>query len=62
MIPMPEEELKFRNHYHCDDCDEEWQDEWSCMCNDRCPSCNKEIEPYESVDLNYDDKADYEQP
>lgn len=48
---MPEETMRFRNHYHCDDCDVEWQDDWSCMCNDRCPSCNKEIEPYESEDL-----------
>jgi len=23
-----------------------WEDEWDCACNDRCPSCNKEIEPY----------------
>ncbi|HEX3861275.1 MAG TPA: hypothetical protein VHY35_06235 [Stellaceae bacterium] len=46
-----DEEPRFRNHYHCDDCDEEWDDEWSCMCNDKCPSCNKEIEPYKSDDL-----------
>lgn len=37
----------FQNSYKCD-CGEEWEDNWSCACNDRCPSCNKEIEPYES--------------
>ncbi len=24
----------------------------SCMCNDKCPNCNAEIEPYDSVDLS----------
>lgn len=37
----------FINRYHCL-CGVEWQDEWSCACNDKCPACNKEIEPYES--------------
>jgi hypothetical protein len=36
------------NHYCCPYCQLEWQDEWDCACNDRCPTCNKEIEPYES--------------
>lgn len=40
----------FRNHYQCD-CGEEWSDEWSAMCNDKCPECNSEIEPYESEDI-----------
>jgi hypothetical protein len=34
----------FRKSYACP-CGEEWTDEWSCLCNDKCPSCNKEIEP-----------------
>jgi len=25
------------------------EDGWDCGCNDRCPDCNKEIEPYESA-------------
>lgn len=29
-------------------CGIEWEDTWSCACNDRCPVCNKEIEPYKS--------------
>lgn len=35
------------NYYKCP-CGEEWQDNWTCACNDRCPKCNKEIEPYAS--------------
>lgn len=35
------------NYYKCP-CGEEWQDHWDCACNDKCPKCNKEIEPYES--------------
>lgn len=31
-------------------CGETWQDEWDCMCNDRCPVCNHEIEPCESIE------------
>jgi hypothetical protein len=51
----------FLNHYRHDDCPVqpgiEWEDAWECMCNDRCPACNAEIEPYESVDLGiFDDK------
>ena len=48
------ERIVYRNFYHCDaeDCDNPaWEDEWSCMCNDKCPSCNAEIEPYKSKDL-----------
>lgn len=41
----------FVNHYYCDECDEEWDDEWYCMCNDRCPNCNAEIEPHASEEV-----------
>jgi hypothetical protein len=44
-----EDEAKFRNHYR--HCGQEWTDDWSCQCNDRCPVCRKEIEPYQSDDL-----------
>lgn len=39
----------FLNRYK--HCNVEWEDEWSCMCNDRCPVCNAEIEPYESIEI-----------
>lgn len=42
----------FRNKYECTHCDENWEDEWSCMCNDHCPTCNREITPYDSEDLS----------
>lgn len=37
------------NHYRCV-CGEEWEDVWDCCCNDRCPLCGKEVEPYISDD------------
>ena len=49
----------YLNHYRCDHTDSlekgqpvaEWSDEWSCMCNDRCPVCNHETSPHYSEDL-----------
>ena len=38
----------YSNQYCCPYCRLEWQYEWDCACNDRCPTCNKEIEPYAS--------------
>jgi hypothetical protein len=46
------EQVRFLNHYKCPDDGAEWTDEWSCTCNDRCPKCNKEIEPYESEEID----------
>ena len=39
----------FRNFYR--HCEVSWDDEWSCTCNDKCPECGAEIEPYESESL-----------
>lgn len=42
----------FRNHYHCGDCGADWEDEWSCCCDDECPNCgSKNWSPHESDDL-----------
>ena len=38
------------NYYTCS-CGTEWSDIWNCTCNDRCPKCNKEIEPCKSEDI-----------
>ncbi len=46
------EEIRFVNHYKCPYDGTEWSDEWSCACNDKCPTCNKEIEPYESDEID----------
>jgi hypothetical protein len=36
----------FRKHHTCP-CGTNWWDEWDCLCNDRCPTCDAEIEPDE---------------
>lgn len=41
----------YQNHYHCPNDGTSWDDEWECMCNDRCPKCRAEIEPYMSIEL-----------
>lgn len=56
---MPKEPAKFRNYYRCDHKDSleegkparQWHCNWSCCCNDRCPTCNHEVEPYRSEEL-----------
>src|SRR6266705_3598947 len=47
-----DEGIRFINHYQCPDDGTEWTDRWSCACNDKCPTCNKEIEPYESEEID----------
>lgn len=42
----------FLNCYRCVRCHHIWEDEWSSMCDDRCPICNIEMTPYKSVDLS----------
>jgi len=37
------------NYYRCA-CGEEWDDQHDCCCNDHCPACNCENEPYISDD------------
>lgn len=43
------------NHYSCRICTSEqvdWSSEWSCQCNDCCPNCGAETEPYDSEEIN----------
>ena len=42
--------LVFRNFYECP-CGTTWTDQWNSMCNDRCPTCDCEIQPYHSVEI-----------
>ena len=37
------------NFYKHKDCGTHWVDLWECGCNDKCPECNAEIEPYISL-------------
>lgn len=41
---------RYENHYACG-CGHEWSDIWSCMCDDKCPSCGVANEPHQSIDL-----------
>lgn len=53
--------VRYLNQYRCPYCQTEWEDVWDCGCNDRCPDCNKEIEPYESALLE-GESAEAESP
>ncbi len=53
--------VRYLNQYRCPYCQTEWEDVWDCGCNDRCPDCNKAIEPYESG-LIAGDSAETELP
>jgi hypothetical protein len=42
----------YLNHYHCGDCGTDWDDEWSCCCDDECPACGSgDWSPTQSEDL-----------
>lgn len=40
----PEYGVYFERHFECP-CGEAWIDLHDCSCNDKCPACNREIEP-----------------
>lgn len=42
----------YEKSYICPRCSTEWIDEWSCTCNDRCPSCHLESSPVSWRDLS----------
>ena len=44
--------LRFRNHYLCPNDGTKWHDAWYHVCNDRCPVCDDETEPYFSEDIS----------
>lgn len=41
-----EEEPRCTNHYLCPKDDTRWDAGWSCMANDRCPTCDDVVQPY----------------
>lgn len=45
-------DIQFVNFYRCPKDCTEWKDAWDFMCNDRCPTCNKEIMPYKSLEID----------
>jgi hypothetical protein len=42
----------YEKRHKCPRCATEWMDEWSCICNDRCPSCHLESSPVSSRNLS----------
>lgn len=58
MSDLSTPEPKYRNFYKCPYDGTEWEDEWDSMCNDKCPECNKEIEPYHSEDIIKEEESD----
>jgi hypothetical protein len=57
--PYHFEPYRFINHY--EHCGVLWNDESDSMNNDRCPECDKEIEPFESEDFGPDDDDEDEE-
>jgi len=51
-------EARFRNYYRCPDDEAHWSMTWSCMCNDRCPTCNHEIGPFWSEELPLEEASE----
>lgn len=43
---VEEDQPRCTNHYLCLDDSTRWDSGWSCMCNDRCPTCDAVVEPY----------------
>ncbi len=41
----------FNKYYRCSK-GHEWQDEWDCLCDDRCPVCNESCEPYDHAEID----------
>lgn len=42
----------FLNHYTCERCGHDWQDEWDCACDDDCPECGaRHMSPKESEEI-----------
>lgn len=52
-----EGDLTYINSYWCEDCDILWEDVWECMCNDKCPMCDIETEPFNSDIEETDDSG-----
>lgn len=47
---MTLEKVRFSNYYVCPKCKTEWNSEWNCVCDDRCPECDTSCSPSESID------------
>jgi predicted RNA-binding Zn-ribbon protein involved in translation (DUF1610 family) len=45
---IPPVRAKFHNFYRCPDDGTVWDDKWDCMCDDKCPTCGRELSPEDS--------------
>jgi hypothetical protein len=43
---VEEDQPRVTNHYLCPKDIVRWDANWSCMCNDRCPTCDAVVEPF----------------
>jgi hypothetical protein len=50
-VAEEQEETRFRMRYVCPEDGTRWMMEWFCPCNDRCPTCDEEIEPFKVEDI-----------
>ncbi len=48
---VPSCQPAFRNFYECVDCGTSWEDVWSCACEDDCPNCDTDMEPFKSIEI-----------
>jgi len=45
----PERNQKVKAFYYfCPDCNEAWQDYWTCACDMHCPKCDKYYTAFDS--------------
>jgi hypothetical protein len=50
--PVSEEDQAwYRNQYECPRCGTEWEDQWSCGCDDECPDCGLDCSPVTSEEI-----------
>lgn len=43
----------YRNFYRCSECETLWSEEWSCCCDDECPTCQtSDFSPYRTDDIS----------
>jgi hypothetical protein len=50
----------FIREFVCPNCATTWKDLWCVDCNDRCPTCNTEVEPqFNAGDLLVFEEAEY---
>lgn len=46
-----DEQAWFHNQYECPRCGTEWEDQWSCGCDDECPDCGLDCSPVSSEEI-----------